>query len=115
MIIKRIDYLSAGKVVGLLYAAIGLISGLFVTLASLMLGSAAFIHKQGYMMGGYMMGSVPGVPVAPGLAVFAFIIWPILYGITGFVSAVVFAFLYNLIAVWAGGIEVEVAQQKKGR
>lgn len=36
------------------------------------------------------------------------IILPIFYGAMGFILGVIGAFIYNLIARWVGGIEVEV-------
>jgi hypothetical protein len=39
-----------------------------------------------------------------GFAVFA----PILYAAMGFLTGVIGAFVYNLVAGWVGGIEVEV-------
>jgi hypothetical protein len=33
---------------------------------------------------------------------------PIFYGAMGFILGVIGAFIYNLIARWVGGIEVEV-------
>jgi hypothetical protein len=39
-----------------------------------------------------------------GAALFA----PILYAVMGFIIGVIGAFIYNLVAKWVGGIEVEV-------
>jgi hypothetical protein len=33
---------------------------------------------------------------------------PLIYGVAGFISGAVGAFLYNIVAGWVGGIEVEL-------
>ncbi len=45
-------------------------------------------------------------------ALLAVIITPILFGIVGFISGAVGAFLYNLIASRAGGVEMEFEETK---
>jgi hypothetical protein len=34
---------------------------------------------------------------------------PVLYGVMGFIGGIIGALIYNLVAKWIGGIEVEVA------
>jgi hypothetical protein len=87
MIIKRIDPMSFAKLNGVMYAAIGLILGLFFALVG-----------RGFGAGG-MMGSF-------GMA--AIIVLPIIYGVFGFVATAIFAMIYNLVAGWVGGIKLEV-------
>ena len=36
------------------------------------------------------------------------ILMPVIYGVFGFVGGIIMAVIYNLIARWIGGIEVEV-------
>ena len=36
------------------------------------------------------------------------VVAPLMYAVMGFVSGVIGALLYNLVAKWVGGIEVEV-------
>jgi uncharacterized Tic20 family protein len=38
---------------------------------------------------------------------------PILFGVLGFVCFVIFAALYNLLAKWLGGVEIEVTTIEK--
>lgn len=33
---------------------------------------------------------------------------PFIYAVLGFIGGVIVAFIYNLVAKWAGGVEVEV-------
>jgi len=95
MVIKRIDVFSAGKVMGIIAAAIGLIAGVLLLLFGSMVGSLA--AASGADGGGFMaIGGVMGV-----------IILPIMYGIFGFIGGVIQAFVYNLAAGWVGGIRIE--------
>ncbi len=95
--IRKIDVLSAGKVVGLVYVILGLFLGL-VNLVSPILTASPRMMDIGYRAG-MATGMMYGVE--------AVILVPIVYGITGFVGGIIFALLYNLIADWIGGIEVE--------
>ena len=90
VIIKRIGVVSVGKIFGFLYAIIGLIEGLLFALLSL------------------FGGAILGEAFAPAIfGVGSIIFFPIMFGIMGFISGVLMAFLYNLAAGWIGGIEVE--------
>jgi hypothetical protein len=46
----------------------------------------------------------PFMAMGAGAALFA----PIIYAVLGFIIGVIGAFIYNLVAKWVGGIEVEV-------
>jgi hypothetical protein len=52
-------------------------------------------------------GTAPAVLVAAMMFGFG-IFMPVFYGIFGFIFGVISAAIYNLIARWIGGIEVEV-------
>ncbi|MBA2227016.1 MJ0042-type zinc finger domain-containing protein [Thermogemmata fonticola] len=95
-IVTKIGVLSAGKVMGLLNALIGLIFGVLMTFLSL-LGMAVGGNQQG---GGGVFAIIFGFG--------AIICAPILYGLVGFVGGIVGALLYNLVAALVGGIELEV-------
>jgi hypothetical protein len=92
MILKRIGPVSAGKVMAVLYALIGLLVGAFVTLFALMGG--------GGTEGAGMMGMVMGVG--------AIIVLPILYAIIGFIAGALGAVLYNVAAGIGGGMELDL-------
>ena len=95
MIIKRIDVFSAGKIMGIIAAAIGLLAGILLLLFGGLLGSLA--AASGADGGGVMaIGGVMGV-----------IVLPIMYGVFGFIGGVIQAFVYNLAAGWVGGIRIE--------
>jgi Transmembrane domain of unknown function (DUF3566) len=97
--IKRIAPLQAGKMLGVLYAALGLIVIPFFALGAL---AGLFAqHTQS--------GSAAGpAAIATGLMVMMAIFVPIIYGAMGFLLGVIGAAIYNLVAQWIGGIEVEV-------
>jgi len=93
MVIRRIGPLSFAKVTGILYALMGFIIGIIFSLVS-MIGGAMMPHENGGMM-----GMIFGVG--------AIIALPIFYGILGFLTSLVGAVLYNVVAGWVGGIEIE--------
>jgi hypothetical protein len=90
--IKRIAPLQLGKMLAILYGIIGLlVIPVFLVMASV--GSQLPEGQRGAFMA---MGA--------GAAIFA----PIIYAVMGFIIGVIGAFIYNLVAKWVGGIEVEV-------
>jgi hypothetical protein len=94
MVIRRVRPLSAAKVAGMLYALMGLIIGAFISLFSLVGG--AMMPKDAPGGFGILFGAA------------AIIVLPICYGIMGFIAAAISAALYNLVAGWVGGIELDV-------
>jgi hypothetical protein len=91
--IKKIGILSLGKILGILYALLGLILGAFITLFALITPAFSSTSAPG------MFGALFGVG--------AIILLPIFYGVMGFVMGLIMALLYNLVASWVGGLEVE--------
>ena len=94
MFIRRVRPLSFAKVMGMLYALMGLIFGACISLFSFV--GSAFSQKE--MPGG--MGVLFGVG--------AIIALPIFYGLLGFIMSLIGAALYNLVASWVGGVELDV-------
>lgn len=95
MIVRRIGPLSFAKVSGVLYALFGFIFGAFVSVISVVSSTIA-------PRGSGPMGLVFGVAAVVAL--------PIFYGVMGFITSLIGAALYNWIAGWVGGIELEVQQ-----
>jgi hypothetical protein len=95
--LRKIGVASAAKVMGVLYAILGLIAG--VIIGGISLVSAGFISSQNPDMPAWF-GSLFGVG--------AIVIFPIMYGIMGLVFGAVVAAIYNGVAGVAGGIEVEL-------
>lgn len=93
MVVKRIGIFSLGKVLGALYALLGLISGTLFTLATLA-GARAVGDEGGALAAAFGVGAI--------------IILPIAYGIAGFFAGLLAAVLYNVVAAVVGGIELEL-------
>jgi hypothetical protein len=94
MIIKRIGPMSLAKIAGTLYTALGLMVGGIISMVSLAGGFA------------------PRNPEAAALGVLfgvgAIVVFPILYGGIGFVMTLLVAWLYNVVAGFVGGVEMDV-------
>lgn len=98
MVIKRVGVGSVAKISGVIYAAIGLILGFFMTIISAIGGMAAMAEAEN--VAGGLAGLIFGVG--------SIIIFPLLYGLMGFISGAIGALIYNLFAGIVGGIEIEV-------
>lgn len=99
--IKRIAPLQTGKMMGVVYACFGLI---FLPIFALAGVAGAFAQQT-------QQAQAANAPPAALMAVMMFgfgIFMPVFYGIFGFIFGVISAAIYNLIARWIGGIEVEV-------
>jgi hypothetical protein len=60
---------------------------------------------------GSLLGAVTGsAGFGAGLGFLAIIVFPIMYGAIGFVAGAIGALIYNLVARWVGGIEIEFQQ-----
>ncbi|MGD2113913.1 MAG: hypothetical protein PVG07_02600 [Acidobacteriota bacterium] len=99
MVVRRLGVLSLGKVMGVLYALMGLIFGLIFSLVSLMGATfgAAFSDTGG---ADALFGVLFGIG--------AVIALPIFYGVMGFIFGLLTAALYNLTASIIGGLELDV-------
>lgn len=97
MRIKRIRIFSAAKVLGFIYAIIGLIFGEITALLS----------SQFQLNMPHLSDEIMGVPLHSALGLASLIVIPIVYGLLGVVSGALLAMIYNLTAGWFGGIEIE--------
>lgn len=95
--LKRIAPLQAGKVLGILYAFMGLIIVPFFLLFALV---GAFAQPD-------QSNGAAGA-IAAGMMVVMAVLAPVMYGVMGFIFGIISAALYNLIAKWVGGLEFEV-------
>jgi len=103
MVIRRVNPVSAAKVGGVLYALLGLVIGACISIGAMAFGGLmSSLSDQGGSSG-------PGAMVGMLFGAGAIIIMPIFYGILGFIGALISAFLYNIAAKFAGGIEVDAA------
>ena len=91
--LKRIGPLQLGKILGALYFLFGLIVGVIA-------GSIALISL--------IVKPLQNGGLDAGLGLLFLLIAPFLYGAMGFLSDVVSAALYNFLAKFVGGIEVDL-------
>jgi small-conductance mechanosensitive channel len=94
MVLKRVGPLPCAKITGTLYAILGLIIGCVFSLVALASEMISQTPASGRFAGVMGVGSI--------------VIFPILYGIVGFVSTLFAAWLYNVLAGFVGGVEVEL-------
>ncbi len=96
--LKRIAPLQLAKMLGVLYGLMGLVFLPFFLLFALL----------GAMLpSGSQQAAGAGVMAAGGMVIMG-ILMPVMYAFFGFVFGAISAWLYNLVASWIGGIEVEV-------
>ncbi len=95
--VVRFDWISVGKLLGALYAALGFIFGL--------LYAAMFIFMGVLGMAG---GETEGGLLAIGGALAFMIGVPLFYGLLGLISGALSAAIYNVCARYVGGIIYEV-------
>ena len=94
MVIKRIGPVSCAKITGLLNAILGIAFGAILSMMSLAGGFASDTS------GGAGFGALFGVG--------AIVVLPILYGGIGFITTLIGAWLYNVLAGLVGGIEMDL-------
>lgn len=94
--IKRINPVSVAKIYGLIMASLGLIFGVVV----------------GFIM--FFIGTFTGtdnnfdIYFGPTLGIAGFISMPLLFGFLGFLFGLLSAFIYNMLALWVGGIIIDL-------
>jgi hypothetical protein len=96
-IVKSVGVLSVAKIMGLVYACMGLIFAPLFLLIGL-LGSFAGQQKT---------------PFAGMFSVFFALFMPIFYGVLGFLAGAIGGLLYNLFAKLVGGFELEMELQSQ--
>ena len=98
MVIRRVRVLSLVKVLGLIYACIGLVAGALISLAS------AFAAASGWSLGQELGATWLSVLFGAG----AILILPVVYGIMGTIFALLVGLVYNTIAGTVGGLEIDL-------
>jgi hypothetical protein len=97
MVLKSIGVMSAAKVVGVLYAVMGILMGvLFGAIFALIPAMASGPN-----------GDVPGW-LAPMFGFGAIVFMPVVYGIMGFIGGAIAAAIYNALAGVIGGLELRL-------
>jgi hypothetical protein len=98
MRLKRIEPVSLGKILGLMYVVLGFIVGFFVS-AICIIGTLVGMPGRGDSPFPHILGLFFGIG--------SVILFPFLYGVLGFVGGIIAGWFYNIIAKWTGGIEME--------
>ena len=96
--IKKFTPLQLGKMLAVIY---GLGSLIFVPFFLLFAGIASMMPKG---------AGAPAMPAIFGMGVGFILFFPIMYAVMGFVTGALGALIYNLVAKWIGGIEVEIEE-----
>ncbi len=94
MVLRRVVPISAGKVIGAISAILGLFLGVIMTLVSL---AGVAVHQDGGPQ-------VPALFLGAGAVIFL----PLFYGVMGFFMGMLYAAIYNVVAGYVGGLEVEL-------
>jgi hypothetical protein len=99
--VKRIGPGSAFKLGLITYAILGLVLGIFM---------AAIYGIMGSLAGTLSQSAVPGARfLGLGMGLGAIVFLPICYGLFGGVFAAIGAVIYNVVAGWVGGLEVDIS------
>jgi hypothetical protein len=96
--LTRIAPVQLAIVAAALYAILGLLVGVAVALA-------AFAGRS------VPATSTAGVPTF-GMGWLSIILFPIIYAALGFIGGLIYAWLYNLIAGWTGGVEITLESRQ---
>jgi hypothetical protein len=101
MVLKRVGVFSVAKMGGIVGIMVGLVIGVIYGLLLMAFG-AMFMSGTSDYRGSSDVGA--GAFVG---GLMAMIITPIAYAIVSFIVGAIYAFVYNLAAKFAGGIEME--------
>ncbi|MFH1454312.1 MAG: hypothetical protein ABIH00_10120 [Armatimonadota bacterium] len=91
MEIKTVDVMSWAKIALGMGIVIGFIAGIFIAFGSI---------------AGGLIGGKAGIGM--GFGFFSIIIFPIIYGIGGFIAGAFWALIYNIVAMKLGGVVLRV-------
>jgi Transmembrane domain of unknown function (DUF3566) len=98
-VVKRISPSSAFKVGLIAYAILGLVLGIFMAVISMVASP----------LGALTQSAAPGAQFfRVGMGVGAIVLMPFIYGAFGAVFSAIGAAIYNLVAGWVGGLEVDI-------
>ncbi len=90
-VLKKVSLLSVANVLGMM----GVVWGLVIAILAIALG-------------GLITSVLPGAGAAVGVGIISIIVFPLTYGIVGFVAGVICALLYNIVAKRIGGIKIDL-------
>jgi hypothetical protein len=100
MTVKRVGVLSVAKTQGIVGMVLGLIIGVIYGVILMLFGAVMMTSEQSGSGGAAAGGFIAGLLFMIG--------FPIGYGILSFIAGAITAFVYNMAAKFAGGIELEL-------
>lgn len=99
MTLKRIGVFSLAKLMGVVWAGLGLVIGIPLGLLMMIFGAAMLsMGNEG----------AAGAGVGIGIGLFYMIFIPIMYAVMGFVFGLVGGLIYNVASGFIGGVEFEL-------
>ena len=98
--LKRVGPGSAFKVGLVLYGILGLVIGVCMAFFSMMVSAVSSLAPS---------AALHTRALGFGFGLGAIIVVPILYGVLGGVLGAIGAVIYNLVAGWVGGLEVDIS------
>ncbi len=101
--LKNIGVRSSSILLGTLMACVGLMAGILYSFGGAIIDILV-------SMSVISSGETPGLGYGTALAFLALIGMPITFAIPGLIIGAIGAFLYNLVAGWVGGIEMDFEQ-----
>jgi len=89
-----------------------LVAAVIYALLGVLLALAWWLILSPIMIAGMKTSGMnpAGFAALSGIGFFAVLIFPIMYGIIGFIAGLIYAALYNLAARWTGGFELTLEQ-----
>ena len=90
--LRRVGVVQAAKMSGMLCFFIGAVIAGIMFLVSMVIPMSAWSGSAGMM----------------GFGIGALVVLPVFYAVIGFVGGAIYAWLYNLVAGWVGGLELDI-------
>jgi len=89
-----------------------LVAAVLYALIGVLIGFVWWLVVSPIMMAGLKTSGVsaPGMAAMTGVGFFAVLLFPIMYGIIGFIAGLLYSALYNLAARWTGGFQFTLDQ-----
>ena len=100
--LKKIDIWSLAKFMAVWGIVVGFIVGVLIAIAFMAIPSS-FTGYGTISWSGFM-------PNFAALGVIAIVVYPIMMAIAGLIGGIITGALYNCVAGWAGGVQVELVE-----
>ena len=107
--VRRVGPGSAFKIGLVLYGILGLLLGIVMACVSMVAGSLGSLGHPTVPGSGETGVSWDARSFGLGMGFGAILFFPLVYGLFGGVFAAVGAAIYNLVAGWVGGLEVDIS------